>query len=52
MGKTICESHGALDFANSKSLYVHTLALFNGVSTVMPYVALLCSEAAVRKQVP
>ena len=33
-------------------LYVQTLALFNGVSTVMPYVALLCSEAAVRKQVP
>jgi hypothetical protein len=34
------------------SLYVKTLALFNGVSTVMPSVALLCSEAAVKKQVP
>ena len=33
-------------------LYVQTLALFNGLSTLMPSVALLFSEAAVGKQVP
>jgi hypothetical protein len=52
MGKAICESHGALDFTNSIFLNIYTPSLFKGVSTVMPYVALLCSEAAVGKQVP
>jgi len=33
-------------------LHVQILALFNGLSTVMPSVALLYSEAVLRKQVP
>jgi hypothetical protein len=36
----------------SVRVYVRTLAFFNGLSTLMPSVALLLSESAVGKQVP
>jgi hypothetical protein len=33
-------------------LFVKTLAFFNGLSTLIPFVALLVSEATLGKQVP
>jgi hypothetical protein len=54
MGKAICGIKGALEPAifHSCIQYIQTLTFFNGLSTLMPFVALLLSEAAVGKQVP